>query len=137
MGPVRFLLAYARELKAADEARVRFVDEFELLHDHELARRAGSSERDLGYRWREQRRLFSLTIGFRHRFPAFQFDGRGQPLEVISLVLAELAPHRQSFDHGWETALWLASGNEALAGERPVDLLSSNPDAVVAAARRG
>jgi hypothetical protein len=52
-------------------------------------------------------------------------------LEVRQHRLAVLAPVLR----GWELALWFTGANVALRGRRPVDLLGSNADAVLEAAR--
>ncbi len=37
---------------------------------------------------------------------------------------------------GWQTALWFTSRNGWLGAKRPVDVLKSDPEALVEAARR-
>jgi hypothetical protein len=49
---------------------------------------------------------------------------------VISRILAALKGQVR----GWELLLWFTGSNGYLGGARPVDLLESDPDQVVAAA---
>jgi hypothetical protein len=49
---------------------------------------------------------------------------------VISRILAALKGQVR----GWELLLWFTGSNGYLDGARPVDLLESDPDQVVAAA---
>jgi hypothetical protein len=64
--------------------------------------------------------------------PMFQFDRHDLSVRPgPQRVLAELAA---DFD-GWSLAVWFAEPNSWLADRRPVDLLESNLDAVLQAAR--
>lgn len=62
--------------------------------------------------------------------PAVQFRD-GQPRPVIAEILDALDGSLQ----GWGVVLWLTGSNGWLDGVRPVDLLDSDPRAIVAAAR--
>jgi hypothetical protein len=82
--------------------------------------------------WREQGRIFPVEHEGRLRFLAFQFNAEGQPLPVIAQVLSTLG--RQST--GWGLALWFTSSEGWLDGQRPVDLLFTEPEEVAEAAER-
>ena len=87
--------------------------------------------------WKKRGQVFAV----RHRdadgrmrevFPLFQFENH-QPIKAVQSVLEALGAQRSP----WKLALWFTSNNGWLAGQaRPVDLLTSSPDAVVQAARR-
>lgn len=50
---------------------------------------------------------------------------------LIRQIRRELGDHRD----GWEAASWFVCPNDWLSGQRPVDLVDRDPDAVVQAAR--
>ena len=65
-------------------------------------------------------------------YPAFQFEN-GKPIKAVQEVLDAFGGRKAP----WKLALWFTSNNGALPDSaRPVDLLASDPDAVVLAARR-
>jgi hypothetical protein len=115
-------------------AREALLQEFGALTSAEVAGLAGSratNKAALANRWKQEGRIFPVTHHGQTLFPAFQFDGEGQPRPVIAEVLSTLG--RQSRD--WELAIWFVSSIGWLGGRRPVDLLESDPAAVAEAAR--
>jgi hypothetical protein len=75
-----------------------------------------------------------FSFEWHHSFwiPMFQFELPGLRLrDGPRRVLAELAP---AFD-GWRLAQWFVQPNDALATQRPLDLIDHQLDAVLAAAR--
>lgn len=75
-----------------------------------------------------------FAIGWRQGlwFPMFQFHPGDLSIRVAAQqVRAELPPTAD----GWSLAAWFAGPNERLAGHRPVDLLDTQPLAVMDAAR--
>ncbi len=116
-------------------AREGLLQEFGALTSAEVADLAGSrasNKAALANRWKQEGRIFPVTHHGQTLFPAYQFDGEGQPRPVIAQVLSTLG--KQSRD--WELALWFLSASGWLGGKRPVDLLDSDPAAVAEAARR-
>ena len=74
-----------------------------------------------GFEWRE-----SLWI------PMFQFDADDLSVKVAAQrVRAELPP----LASGWVVASWFAAPNEGLDGGRPVDMIETDLEAVLGAAR--
>lgn len=66
-------------------------------------------------------------------FPLFQFDGQGHPLPIIKQVLTAFGDQKDP----WKLAMWFTSNNGWLLGQaRPVDLLKSDPAAILEAAQR-
>jgi hypothetical protein len=121
----------ARQERRNADARSALLDEFGALTSLEVASRAGDTEAaDLASRWKEEGRVFGVTVQERFLFPAFQFDSQGQPLPAIARVLEVLSPSRGE----WPVALWFISASGWLGGRRPVDLLASEPDEVIEAA---
>lgn len=118
------------------EARMQIDAEFGLLTSEQVAELVGSrspNRASAAYGLRSARRIFSVTSAGVQRYPGFQFDAvTGQPHAGVAGTLGVLADAAWS---GWELALWFTSPTGLLDGHRPVDLLDSDPDAVVAAAR--
>ena len=106
-----------------------------MLSSGDVAELSGSSARNAGAtaaRWRAAGRIFAVTSGGKGGlFPGFQFDAGGQPVPVIADIFTALAVRLDP----WSLALWFTGDNPRLGGLRPVDALSGDPDAVLAAAR--
>lgn len=116
-------------------AREKLFHEFGALTSVEVADLAGSrasNKAALANRWKQEGRISSVLHNGGAYYPAFQFDADGRPLPVIAEVIRILG--REVSD--WELALWYMAANGWLGGRRPVDLLASEPDAVVKAAER-
>ena len=105
-----------------------------LLTSAEVARLAGSeadNRAQLAHRWKKEGKIFSVQFKGEPYYPAFQFDTHtGQPHEVMPRLIKTLG----KFYGGWSLALWFTSGNDWLAGERPIDVLRKKPDHVLEAA---
>ena len=118
------------------EARRELLEEFPALTSAEVADAANSraaNRASLANRWREEGKIFAIRLGDQQLYPAFQFDGHGRPLAVITTVLERLD---ESHLNDWQTALWFTSPTGWLGGRRPVDLLRDQPDDVALAAAR-
>lgn len=123
---------------AARHARV--LTEFGFVTAEQLAdanqSRAGNRNA-LADNWKKRHQVFAV----RHRdeagrmrevFPLFQFENF-KPVKTVQAVLEAFGERKSP----WKLALWFTSNNGWLPGQaRPVDLLGSNPQAVVEAARR-
>jgi len=112
------------------ELCAEFLDAVPTLTDSELhaktARFGVSNPAQVVHDWRISGKIFAVTHGGRDLFPAFQFGEDGQPLPVISELLAILNrdPHRTD----WDNALWFAGDTGWLDGRRPLDcMLSDRP----------
>jgi hypothetical protein len=116
-------------------AREELISEFGVLNSAGIASLAGSRAKNkasLANRWKQEGRIFSVPYRGSVYFPAYQFDKKGQPLPVISRVLATLGGQSKE----WELALWFTSVNGWLDGCRPVDLLLGEPEEIARAAER-
>jgi len=117
------------------EARAALLAEFGALTASQVAELSGSEAKNrsaLAGRWRREGRLVAVEHQGTVYYPAFQFDEDGKPRPIVESVLDHLAdPHVTS----WQQALWFTTANGWLDARRPVDLLESEPEAVVAAAR--
>lgn len=117
------------------QAQAELADEFGLHTSTQVADLAGSTAGNraaTANRWAKQGRVFSVDVEGSQRFPGFQFGENGRPLPVVADVLAALGDRLAA----WELALWFSSDNDWLGGQRPVDVLDSDPEPVVEAARR-
>lgn len=114
--------------------RLRDIDaEFGMLTSDLVARRAGSTARNTSAtptRWAREGKVFTVDIEGKHLYPAFQFDpGTGKPLPAIGEVATAYGPAS-----GTSLTLWFCAPNGHLDDRRPVDLLATDPSAVVDAA---
>ena len=123
---------------AARHARV--LAEFGFITAEQLAdanqSRAGNRHA-LTDNWKKRRQVFAV----RHRdesgrvrevFPLFQFENF-KPVRAVQSVVEAFGERKSA----WKLALWFTSNNGWLPGQaRPVDLLGSDPQAVVQAAQR-
>jgi hypothetical protein len=118
------------------EARQELIDEFGLNDSDQVAEAAGSAATNrsaTASRWSAARRIFTVTHRGTRLYPSFQFGTDGQPRPVIASVLEVFEPYGLD---GWETALWFTTASGWLDDQRPVDLLTREPEEIVEAARR-
>ena len=117
------------------EARRELLSEFPALTSAEVAAAAGSraaNRASLANRWRDEGKVFAIRVGEQQLYPAFQFDEHGRPVGTVASVLS-------AFDGNltdWQTALWFTTPTGWLAGRRPVDAMSEEPESVIEAAAR-
>ena len=118
----------------------RVLNEFGHFTAEQLAdanRSQASSRTALVDNWRKRRQVFAVphpdkSARERDVYPAFQFEDH-KPIKAVQAVLEAFGDRRAP----WKLALWFTSNNGWLPGSaRPVDLLASNPQAVVEAAQR-
>jgi hypothetical protein len=117
---------------ADDALRTAVAAEFGVWSAAEAGRRIGSrghSPTAVIRRWAAQGNLLTVPLAGIDHYPGFAFGPDGRPRPVLRRVAAAL-PGRT----GWALVTWLVSPQDALGGARPVDLLDTDPDAVVAAA---
>jgi hypothetical protein len=117
------------------EARSALLAEFGALRSAEVAELAGSRAANraaLANRWRGERRVVAVQVGDELLYPGFQFTSEGKPHPTVASALAELRSNGHVTD--WQAALWFVAANGWLGGRRPVDLLDTEPAAVVDAA---
>lgn len=116
------------------EFRVEFLRQYDALETGEVddrcrSKAAGAAE--LAGEWRDDGKIFGVERQGRILYPAFQFDGDGRPKPVVAKVLQALGKRGP-----WQIASWFAAPNGWLSDDgRPVDVMDTDPDAVVNAAR--
>lgn len=106
----------------------------------ELAARRGESE-GATYEWlvphRTLETLIVIPTDDEHGelvIPAFQFDGEGTPIDVVTAANRILADSRTYTR--WTMWAWWHSRTGYLSGESPIDLIDAGPDRLLTAARR-
>jgi hypothetical protein len=104
----------------------------------EMADMHGSTAKNrfaLATRWTRDGRVFSVPLGNRSVFPAFQFDTHGQPYPVVSRALAALPRAEMS---PWGVGLWFYANNAWLPGQaRPAELIGGpEQELILGAAQR-
>jgi hypothetical protein len=112
--------------------RTAVAAEFGVWSAAEAGRRVGSrghSPSAAIRRWAAQGNLLTVSVAGLDYYPGFAFGPDGRPRSVLVRVASAL-PGRT----GWALVAWLVSPQDALGGARPVDLLDTDPDAVVVAA---
>ena len=118
----------------------RVLNEFGHFTAEQLAdanRSQASNRAALADNWRKRRQVFAVphpdkTARERDVYPAFQFEDH-KPIRAVHDVLQAFGAHKAP----WKLALWFTSNNGWLPGSaRPVDLLATDPQAVIGAARR-
>jgi hypothetical protein len=135
MLPANDPMSAVRSKIEVDNARVRarFAQEVACFTSAELADLAGHGARNrsaTGSRWKAERKAFSVQLGGRELFPAFQFrDGKPDP--AVAQVLDALPTGMSQ----WQVAFWFVSSNPWLDGGVPSENLAK-VDSVVEAARR-
>ncbi|PXW93264.1 hypothetical protein C7444_12128 [Sphaerotilus hippei] len=130
-------LQMARQL-ATRHARV--LNEFGYLSAEQLAdanRSQAANRHALADNWRKRRQVFAVrhpdaSARTREVFPAFQFE-QHKPIKAVQAILEAFGEHKAP----WKIALWFTSNNGWLPDQaRPVDWLTRDPEAVIAAARQ-
>lgn len=81
-------------------------------------------------RWRDSGAVFGIDHGGRKIYPAYVFDASLQPLPAVRKVLEVFKGYEP-----FRIAAWFESTNAFLGGRRPREVIGTDPDAVVAAAR--
>jgi hypothetical protein len=80
--------------------------------------------------WTEVCAVFGIEHGGRKIYPAYVFDTSLQPLPAVRTVL-EIFKYYEPI----RIAAWFESTNAFLGGRRPREVIGTDPDAVVVAAR--
>lgn len=128
----------AREIRGEqrrllEQARRHFLERVELLTEQEAderLRRIATGHAPTAKELRRAGRLLAIPINGRLLYPTFQFV-EGGPHPAMQEVLAAFRG-----DSPWSVAMWFASPSGWLGGERPLDLLRTDPGRVIDAARQ-
>ena len=116
------------------EFRAEFLKRYDALDAEQVDERSGSKADDtaeLAHAWRNDGKIFGVERQGRVLYPAFQFGGDGRPKPVVADILQAIGKRGP-----WQIASWFDTPNGWLSGDRrPVDVMDTDPDAVVNAAR--
>lgn len=103
------------------------------LTSTEVGTRASPDARNkhaLASRLLKEGRVFAIERAGHKEFPAYAFDSLGNPIPALRKVLGILEGYSP-----FRLASWFESTSSRLGGCRPRELLETDPDAVIAAAR--
>jgi hypothetical protein len=125
--------AHLEQLRLQAQAKAAFLTEVPLLTSREVGESLGSTAQNtsaMASRLKGEGRLFAVPHKGVDLYPAFQIvDGEVQP--AVARVIKAFAG-----DSPWAVALWFQAGSGWLGGDRPMDRLADDPDAVVDAAQK-
>lgn len=114
----------------------------------EVSRRLGSTAENASHfasNLRRDGKLLGVYLPLpspSYRYPTWQFDQDGPPIRLMPEILAvlrEKGPFRmdaQRRTSGWGEVEWFRSRHTLLSGERPADVLATDPAAVLRAAQK-
>lgn len=122
--------------KMQDQAKSRIIQSGDWLTLKQVGRGAdlhGAELESHSRHWTSQALLFSISIHGEDYYPRYALDAQRyyQPLPALKPILAVFV----DWD-GWALAFWFDSPNSYLGGQRPKELLASEPEKVLYAAER-
>jgi hypothetical protein len=113
------------------KAKVATLSRGSFLSPVEISHLIGCSKAQLNG-WQHDGRIFAIEDGGNVYFPLYAFSqGETHPSLTVSTVLKIFGDTKS----GWVVALWFAAANSFLNDERPQDVLATDPQRVVAAAK--
>jgi hypothetical protein len=124
----------ARLRRKNQELLLRLLSEWGVFSDYEVALRLGWQEGNPARfvtRLTRQKAIVGVRPNSLRVFPRFQFDPDGEPLPVIATVLDLLPPRWTNRDR----VMWFGSPNGWLTNRRPADLINTDAEGVVYAAK--
>ncbi len=113
----------------------RAVLDVEMLEAAAVAQALGSRAKNAGEIASRRRRkgdLLGVPVNNRYLYPAFQFDLARQHVVVAVQQVNHLLG---AAEDPWGVASWWVGANGRLRGARPMDIASTDPDTVMAAAQ--
>jgi hypothetical protein len=125
-----------KQAKMAAEARTRVIESGQFVTAADIAKLAGYSLTNPSAapsRWKKDRQVFSITHKGIDYFPLFALnpDDNYRPFKAVGQILAIFGELLSA----WGIASWFLGLNSFLDDQTPTDLLTSDPDWVVEAAR--
>ena len=138
---VNVLLTDVTPSKAAREqarmlikAKTDILNSGDFLPATEVARLAGFSASNLSVqpnKWKRAREIFAIQHGREDYLPVYALTPDYRPRKEMAEILNIFGDAKD----GWGLAFWFASLNSFLDDERPQDVLATDPESLIAAAR--
>jgi hypothetical protein len=138
---VNVLLTDVTPSKAArEQARMLIKAKTDILHSGdflpatEVARLAGFSPSNLSVqpnKWKRTREIFAIQHGREDYLPIYALAPDHRPRKEMAEILNIFGEAKD----GWGLAFWFAALNSFLDDERPQDVLATDPESVIAAAK--
>jgi len=127
------LLREARMIASARQAVTESTQWFTAEQLSTLAGFSSSNPSAQPNKWKAKGMIFAINNKGADYFPAYALDASNnyRPLKILTNILAVFSGKKD----GWGVACWFASANGYLGGKRPQDVLDSNPEIVLAAAK--
>lgn len=124
------------EARMAAEARRAVLEGGDWLTAAQVASLAGfaaSNPSTQPNKWKKQGAIFAIRHQGADYFPGYGLDPAAghRPFEAMATILEVFGTVKD----GWGIAYWFSSVNSFLGGRRPQDMLATQPDRVIAAAR--
>lgn len=118
------------------DAKSRILQSGDFLSAVEIAKLAGYSEKNPSAqpnKWKKDGAIFAIQHKGVDYFPLYALDSdkNYRPYKAVAEILRVFGEKKT----GWGTAFWFAGLNSFLDDRRPQDLLVSDPDLVIAAAK--
>ncbi len=125
-----------REARMIASARQSVIESTQWLTAEQLSTLAGFSLTNPSAqpnKWKAKRMIFAINIKGTDYFPVYALDPdkNHRPLKILTNILEVFSNKKD----GWGAAYWFAGMNGFLDGKRPQDILYSNPEGVLAAAK--
>ena len=117
------------------EAKTAILNSGDFLPATEVAKLAGFSSTNLSVqpnKWKRSREIFAIQHGREDYLPLYALDTAGhRPRKEMAEILGVFGDAKD----GWGLAFWFAGLNSFLDDERPQDVLATDPERVIAAAK--
>jgi len=117
------------------EAKTTILNSGDFLPATEVAKLAGFSVSNLSVqpsKWKRNREIFAIQHGREDYLPLYGLDpGDHRPRKEMAEILKIFGDAKD----GWGLAFWFAGLNSFLDDQRPQDVLATDPEQVIAAAR--
>jgi hypothetical protein len=124
------------QAKMLAHAKEEILGSGDLVTSNELARLLGVSEKRLGgqlNRWKREKAIFAIQHEGSTYYPLYLFNSEDyyHPHKVVAQILKIFGESRNE----WSVVFWFAGLNGFLDARRPKDLLLSEPELLIEAAR--
>jgi hypothetical protein len=117
------------------EAKTAILNSGDFLPATEVAKLAGFSASNLSVqpnKWKRSREIFAIQHGREDYLPLYGLDpGDHRPRKEMAEILQIFGEAKD----GWGLAFWFAGLNSFLDDRRPQDVLATDPEQVIGAAR--